>query len=93
MSPTATAEQKTAMHIFLRGPPKRTDSIQSATVEICESKYDRILLTVVDTPGLDFQEGHELKLERQVSSIVKYLDTQFAETLSEVSTSNHFHFL
>ncbi len=72
------------MERFLRGSPKRTDAIQAACVEICESKYDRLLLSVIDTPGLDFLEGHELKLERQVSSIVKYLDMQFADTLSEV---------
>ena len=84
ISPTATADQKAAMERFLRGPPKRTDAIQTACVEICESKYDRLLLSVIDTPGLDFQEGRELKLERQVSTIVKYLDAQFADTLSEV---------
>ncbi|OBZ71218.1 hypothetical protein A0H81_08435 [Grifola frondosa] len=84
ISPTATPEQKTAMSSFLHGPTKRTESIQAVCLEICESKYDRVLLTVVDTPGLDFLEGRELKLERQVSSIVKYLDAQFAETLSEM---------
>ena len=84
ISPTATADQKAAMERFLRGAPKRTDAIQTACVEICESKYDRLLLSVIDTPGLDFQEGHELKLERQVSTVVKYLDAQFADTLSEV---------
>ena len=83
-SPTATADQKAAMERFLRGAPKRTESIQTACVEICESKYDRLLLSVIDTPGLDFQEGHELKLERQVSSMVKYLDAQFSDTLNEV---------
>lgn len=72
------------MEAFLRGSPKRTEGIQTACVEICESKYDRLLLSVIDTPGLDFQNGHELKLERQVTSIVKYMDTQFADTLSEV---------
>ena len=72
------------MQRFLRNAPKRTEVIQTACVEICESKYDRLLLSVIDTPGLDFQEGHELKLERQVSGIVKYLDAQFADTLSEV---------
>ena len=72
------------MERFLRGPLKRTDAIQTACVEICESKYDRLLLSVIDTPGLDFQEGRELKLERQISTIVKYLDAQFADTLSEV---------
>ena len=72
------------MQRFLRNAPKRTEVIQTACVEICESKYDRLLLSVIDTQGLDFQEGHELKLERQVSTIVKYLDAQFADTLSEV---------
>ncbi|KAI0670849.1 Septin-domain-containing protein [Trametes maxima] len=85
ISPTATADQKVAMERFLRGSPKRTESIQTACVEICESKYDRLLLSVIDTPGLDFQEGHELRLERQVSSVVKYLDSQFSDTLSEES--------
>lgn len=90
ISPTATADQKAVMERFLRGSPKRTEAIQTACVEICESKYDRLLLSVIDTPGLDFQEGHELKLERQVSTIVKYLDSQFVDTLSEVRIS-YFH--
>ncbi|OCH91215.1 hypothetical protein OBBRIDRAFT_792494 [Obba rivulosa] len=85
VSPTATPEQKAAMERFLEGAPKRTGAIQSASVEICESRYDRVLLSVVDTPGLDFQDGHELRLDRQVSSIVKYIDTQYADTLNEES--------
>ncbi|KAH8104770.1 Septin-domain-containing protein [Cristinia sonorae] len=85
ISPTATADQRANMESFLRGSPKRTENIQTACVEICESKYDRLLLSVIDTPGLDFHHGHELKLERQVTSIVKYMDTQFADTLSEES--------
>ncbi|EIW59457.1 uncharacterized protein TRAVEDRAFT_46763 [Trametes versicolor FP-101664 SS1] len=85
ISPTATADQKAAMARFLRGTPKQTEQIQTACVEICESKYDRLLFSVIDTPGLDFREGHELKLDRQVSSIVKYLDSQFSDTLNEES--------
>ncbi|KAH9854642.1 Septin-domain-containing protein [Lenzites betulinus] len=85
LSPTATADQKAAMARFLRGPPKRTEEIQTACVEICESRYDRLLFSVIDTPGLDFREGHELRMERQVSSIVKYLDSQFSDTLNEES--------
>ncbi|GBE85009.1 predicted protein [Sparassis crispa] len=85
ISPTAIPEQRVAMERFLRGPSKRTESIQSVCVEICESRYDRVLLSVIDTPGLDFQDGHELKLDRQVTSIVKYLDSQFADTMSEES--------
>lgn len=73
------------MDSFLKGSTKRTEQITTACVEICESKYDRILLSVIDTPGLDFQNGHELRLERQVTGIVKYMDTQFSDTLSEES--------
>ena len=65
------------MERFLRGSPKQTESIQSACVEICESKYDRLLLSVIDTPGLDFQESHELKLERQVSELVSQINGEY----------------
>lgn len=84
MSPTATPEQRGAVERFVQGPTKRTNSIETACVEICESKYDYLQLTVIDTPGLDFHD--ELRLERQVSSIVKYMDEQFTDTLREVST-------
>lgn len=85
ISPTATPEQRNALDKFLRQRSKRTESIETACVEICESRYDRVLLSVVDTPGLDFHESRALKLDRQVSGIIRYLDTQFADTLSEVS--------
>ena len=84
ISPTATLDQRAAVDRFLRGYPKATQSISTACVEICESRYDRILFSVIDSPGLDFIEGRELKLERQVSSIVKYIDAQYSDTLSEV---------
>ena len=79
-----TDEQRGKLHAFLQDAPKRTQDIQTVAIEICESKYDRIALSVIDTPGLDFQPGRELSLERQVSSIVRYLDAQFADTLNEV---------
>ncbi|TBU51561.1 hypothetical protein BD310DRAFT_1005093, partial [Dichomitus squalens] len=85
ISLTATADQKAVVERFLRGPPKGTETIHSACIEICESKYDRLLLSIIDTPGLDFRKGHECKLEHQVSTIVKYLDSQFADTLNEES--------
>ena len=86
ISPTATPDQRAAVDNFLRGSLERTEEIKTACVEICESRYDRVLLTVVDTPGLDFHESRELNLEWQVSSILKYVDQQYADTLSEVST-------
>ncbi|KAG5636183.1 hypothetical protein H0H81_008889 [Sphagnurus paluster] len=83
ISPTATIDQRAALDRFLRGPSKTTQSIETACVEICESRFDRVLLSVIDTPGLDFLEGKELKLERQVNSVIKYVDTLYADTLNE----------
>ncbi|KAJ3813299.1 septin family protein [Lentinula lateritia] len=85
LSPTATVDQRAAVDRFLSGSPKPTQSIHTACVEICESRYDRVLFSVIDSPGLDFVEGRELKLERQVSSVIKYIDAQYADTLSEES--------
>ncbi|KAG6890627.1 hypothetical protein C0995_006603 [Termitomyces sp. Mi166 len=85
ISPTATIDQKAALDRFLQGSTKPTQSIETACIELCESRFDRVLLSVVDTPGLDFTEGKELKLERQVNSIIKYVDAQYADTLSEES--------
>lgn len=45
---------------------------------------ERVLLTTVDTPGLDFSEGAELELEKSVTALVRYIDSQYAETLGEV---------
>ncbi|KAF7298964.1 Septin family p-loop GTPase [Mycena indigotica] len=85
ISPTATPDQRAAMQRFLRGSPKSTTAIETAVIEICESRFDRVLFSVIDTPGLDFIEGRELKLERQVNSIIKYIDAQYADTMSEES--------
>jgi hypothetical protein len=74
----------------MRGGVKSTPRIHSATIDIHESRFDRVLLSVTDTPGLDFQDGRELKLERQVSNIMKYLDGLYADTMSEVRFSDSF---
>jgi septin family protein len=85
VSPSATVDQRAAVQRFLRGPPKATPIISTACVEICESRFDRVLFSVIDTPGLDFLESRELKLERQVNAIIKYIDVQYADTMSEES--------
>lgn len=84
ISPTATLDQQAAVERFMKGRPKVTKTTQAACIEICESRFDRVLFSVIDTPGIDFVEGRELKLERQVSTIMKYLDAQFYDTMSEV---------
>ncbi len=82
------------MSQFLRGPPKATQAIQTATVEICESRFDRVMFSVIDTPGLDYVEGRELKLERQVTGILKYVDAKYSDTMSEVRRlSTLYHLL
>ena len=68
----------------MRGGVKATPRIQSATIDIHESRFDRVLLSVIDTPGLDFKEGRELKLERQVSDIMKYLNSLYTDTMGKV---------
>ncbi|KIK99863.1 hypothetical protein PAXRUDRAFT_822315 [Paxillus rubicundulus Ve08.2h10] len=85
ISPTATEDQRTAWDRFLKGGLKHTQSINTACVEIRESRYDRVLLTVIDTPGLDFSPGQELSVERQVTSVIRYLDEQYADTMNEES--------
>ena len=84
ISPTATADQKAVVDRFFKGAAKSTESVTTACVEIYESRFDRVLFSVIDTPGLDFGEGRELKLERQVGGIIKYVDMQYADTMSEV---------
>lgn len=76
----------------MRGGVHPTDAIQTACVEISESKFDRVLFSVIDTPGLDFHEGRELVLERQLGRVMRYLDQQYADTMSEVRVLSFFRF-
>ena len=84
ISPTAAVDQIASIERFLRDTGHRTTKIETATIEICKSRFDRLMLTIIDTPELGLQEGRELKLDRQVSSIVRYLDLQYADTMDEV---------
>ncbi|KAG8832187.1 hypothetical protein FRC17_001781 [Serendipita sp. 399] len=85
ISSTATPEQKLSVETFMSKTRKSTRSVQTVCVEIAEGRYDRILLSLIDTPGLSYAEGDELGLERSVSSLVKYLDQQYDETMGEES--------
>lgn len=81
LSPLATPAHHESFDKFMQGPVKRTDSVETATIQVDEGA-ERIALTVMDTPGL--QLGNELDLERSVTSILRLFDTRFAETLDEV---------
>ncbi|KAG8745844.1 hypothetical protein FRC10_006871 [Ceratobasidium sp. 414] len=67
--------------VQLELPFRPTRTLTTSTVELSGS--ERVVLTVVDTPGLDYSEGAELELEKAVTALVKYVDTQYAETLGE----------
>jgi hypothetical protein len=84
VSSNASSEQKAAVDRFMQGRVARTKALRSACIEVADHRYGGVLLTVIDTPGLNFLEGRELELERSVSGIIKYLDLQFAETMDEV---------
>jgi septin family protein len=85
ISPTATPEQKQSVDSFLSTSRKSTKALRTACVEIAENRFDRVLLTLIDTPGLDFTDGKELRCERDVTSLVRYLDSQYDETMGEES--------
>ncbi|KAL1738921.1 hypothetical protein HDZ31DRAFT_69484 [Schizophyllum fasciatum] len=83
VSPAAPTDQRAALARFLRGPRPPTPAIATACVGIPDSPAHRLLLSAIDTPGLDFAPGRELALERQVAALVKYLEAQYADTMSE----------
>ncbi|KAB5595919.1 Septin-9 [Ceratobasidium theobromae] len=64
-------------------PARPTRALSTATTEL--PGPERLVLTVIDTPGLDYSDGAELELEKSVTALVKYIDTQYAETLGEES--------
>lgn len=41
-------------------------------------------------PHSDFSEGRDLRMESQISTIINYIDKQYAETMNEVS--EHYAF-
>ncbi|KAG8923121.1 hypothetical protein FRC00_006598 [Tulasnella sp. 408] len=85
ISPAATEAELAFLKKFTEGPARHTKSLHPVSIEVCEERHDRIHLTVIDTVGLDFEEGRELELERGVQSMMRYIDTQYAETMGEES--------
>lgn len=92
ISPTNTQEQLASLSTYRSSSARPTTTINTARVDILQGPpanrpgpEDRITLTCIDTPGLDFSEGKEFALDRAVSSVVRYVDMQFAETMGEES--------
>ncbi|KAG8929761.1 hypothetical protein FRC01_003789, partial [Tulasnella sp. 417] len=85
ISPSATEAELAFLKKFTEGHTRHTKSLHPVSIEVCEERHDRIHLTVIDTVGLDFEDGKELELERGVQSMMRYIDTQYAETMGEES--------
>jgi septin family protein len=92
ISPGNSQDQLKALQTYRQSSGRPTTAIKTATFEILQgapnrtpSMDDRIAVTCIDTPGLDYSESKELALELSVSEIVRYLDLQFAETMVEES--------
>ncbi|KZT39916.1 hypothetical protein SISSUDRAFT_1044871 [Sistotremastrum suecicum HHB10207 ss-3] len=83
ISPTATLEHRASLERFLHGPTKHTKSIKLTRVEVLDSPSERLTLTAIDTPGLNFDVGMELELESQVRDIVKFIDDLYMDSLEE----------
>ncbi|KAG8991355.1 hypothetical protein FRB94_014615 [Tulasnella sp. JGI-2019a] len=85
VSPTASGSETANMKQFLEAPTRRTKSLKTVSIEVCEDRHDRVQLTLIDTVGFDFDQGRELEMQLGVSSVIKYLDQQFAESMLEES--------
>ena len=50
-----------------------------------DSPSENMLLSVIDTPGLEFGAGKELVLEQQINSLVREIEGRYADTMIEES--------
>lgn len=64
----------------LQGPIERTTQPYTISREIEVEKKERIILTIIDTPGF----GAEYLVDKQLHDITKYIEHQFDLTLQEV---------
>jgi hypothetical protein len=95
ISQMATKDQLASIAKFVQGSSGHTSHIRTASFDIeldaqFNSASQRLTLSLVDTPSLDFSE--ETSAERLVSELLRHVDSRFAEGLEDVSLSLHvFH--
>ena len=63
----------------MRGGARPTYTTSTLGAELAEARFDRLLLRVTDTPGLDVRPGRELVLERQLGALISGLEQRFKE--------------
>ena len=91
ISPSASQDQLHAVAKFVQGCAGYTSHVRSVSVNIDQAVADEegrqeiqtLLLTLIDTPALDF--GDEMGCQRVVSDILRHLDARFSESVDDVS--------
>jgi cell division control protein 11 len=68
------------VHEQLQGPIEKTLQPYTISREVEVEKKERIVLTIIDTPGF----GAEYLVDKQLHDITKYIEHQFDLTLAEV---------
>lgn len=87
ISPLATKEQLASVAKFVQGCSGHTNHIRTASIDIelnadGSGAQQRLALTLVDTPSLDFQD--EAAAERLVLDMLRHVDSRFAEGVEDV---------
>jgi cell division control protein 11 len=68
----------------LQGPIEKTNQPYTISREIHVDNKERIVLTLIDTPGF----SAEYLVDKQLHDIIKYIEHQFDLTLAEVIIFN-----
>lgn len=91
ISPLATKDQVASVAKFVHSSTGHTPHIRVASIDINVDieglgSQQRLALTLVDTPSLNFEE--QSSSERLVQDMLRHIDSRFAEGIDDVS---HHH--
>lgn len=94
ISPSTTKDQLASVAKFVQGCSGHTSNIRTASIDVeldtlGNGVLQRLGLTLVDTPSLDFQD--EASAERLVLEILRHVDSRLAEGIEDVSSRPRLH--
>ncbi|KAF8895495.1 hypothetical protein BD779DRAFT_1660294 [Infundibulicybe gibba] len=92
ISPSATKEQLASVAKFVQGCSSHTSYIRAASIDIdLDLKnigpQQRLGLTLIDTPSLDFKD--DAAAERLVAETLRHIDSRFAEGVEDDWKAQH----
>lgn len=96
VSPNATKEQLASVAKFVQGCSGHTSYIRATSIDMDvdtegNGQHQRLGLTLIDTPSLDFDDG--ASTERLVSETMRHIDSRFAEGVEDVSACSSQSFV